>query len=60
MLNTIQFNLSPISNPVLVKAKNGKYLLSEPLSKDEMYSLMLSLLATCLAVSLKNTPCTLP
>ena len=33
-----------ISNSDLVKSDNGKYLLSEPVSKDEMYSLMLNLL----------------
>lgn len=44
MTNSTAQTYSPISKSVLVKAENDKYFLSEPLSKDQMYSLMLDLL----------------
>ena len=44
MFNSTQAKLSPISQSPLVKSGNDKYFLSEPISKKEMYSLMLGLL----------------
>lgn len=44
MLNSTQTNVSPISQTQLVKLDHDKYFLSEPITKKEIYSLMLGLL----------------
>lgn len=44
MLNTTQTNVSPISQSLLVKSGNDKYFISEPITKKEIYKVMLGLL----------------
>jgi len=44
MINTSNPNYSPISQSVLVETEADKFLLSEPVSKSDMYQLMLGIL----------------
>lgn len=43
-MNKATDNYSSISKSLLIESGEDKYLLSEPVSKDEMYCLMLDLL----------------
>lgn len=44
MINNTLSNHSAISQPTFIKTEDNKYLLSEPLSKNQIYSLMLNIL----------------